>query len=57
MKKRIGISIWQLQHHFGDKEALRIAKQIGADSVDFSRKAASAIIEIRTPFMPKGKRL
>lgn len=36
MKKRIGISIWQLQHHFGDKEALRIAKQIGADSVDFS---------------------
>ncbi|MBQ6826194.1 MAG: sugar phosphate isomerase/epimerase [Clostridia bacterium] len=36
MKKRIGISIWQFQHKFGDKEALRIAKQIGADSVDFS---------------------
>ena len=36
MNKRIGISIWQLQHQFGDKEALRIAKQIGADSVDFS---------------------
>lgn len=36
MKKRIGISIWQLQHRFGDKEAMRIAKQIGADSFHFS---------------------
>lgn len=34
--KKISISIGSLQSSYGDKEALRIAKEIGADGVDFS---------------------
>ncbi len=34
--KKVGISIGQLQHEYGDKRALEIAAQIGADSVDFA---------------------
>lgn len=36
MNKKIGISIGGLQGRFGDREALAIAKRIGADAVDFS---------------------
>ncbi len=36
MKKLVGISTFVLQNKFGDREALRIARQIGADAVDFS---------------------
>lgn len=32
---KIGLSIGALQARYGDKEALRIAKEIGADAVDF----------------------
>lgn len=35
MEKKISISIGQLQRKYGDKEALKIAKEIGADAVDF----------------------
>lgn len=34
--KKISISIGRLQDVYGDKEALRIAKEIGADAVDFN---------------------
>lgn len=34
--KKIGISIWGLQEKYGDFEALKIAKDIGADAVDFA---------------------
>lgn len=34
-KRKISIAIGRLQGMFGDKEALRIAKEIGADAVDF----------------------
>ena len=34
--KQISIAIEQLQLKYGDEEALRIAKRIGADAVDFS---------------------
>ena len=34
--KKIGISIFNLQRMYGDKRALEIAKEIGADAVDFS---------------------
>ena len=34
--KKVSISILALQEKYGDKEALRIAKEIGADAVDFS---------------------
>ncbi len=36
MNKEIGISIGQLQRLYGDKRALEIAAEIGADSVDFA---------------------
>ncbi len=36
MKRKIGIAIGSFQYKFGDKEALRISKSIGADSVDFT---------------------
>lgn len=38
MKKdiRIGLSTYALQRHYGDKEAIRIAKDCGADAIDFS---------------------
>ncbi len=36
MKRKIGISIGALQTVYGDKEALRISKEVGADSVDFT---------------------
>lgn len=47
MKRMVGISLGNLQSKFGDEEALRIAKSIGADAVDFNvhghdyRKASS----------------
>lgn len=34
--KKIGISTWNLQEKYGDFEALKIAKEIGADAVDFA---------------------
>lgn len=34
--KRVGISIFNLQEQFGDFRAIEIAKEIGADCVDFS---------------------
>ncbi len=36
MKRKVGISTHFLQTKFGDAEALKIAKSIGADAVDFS---------------------
>ena len=33
--KKIGISTYQLQRKYGDLKALEIAKDIGADAVDF----------------------
>lgn len=36
MKRLVGISIDVLQKKYGDREALKIAKSIGADAVDFS---------------------
>ena len=33
--KRIGLSLSNLQNMYGDKRALEIAKQVGADAVDF----------------------
>lgn len=33
---KISLSTWQLQERYGDKETLRIAKEIGADAIDFS---------------------
>lgn len=36
MKRLVGISIVNLQSKYGDEKALRIAKEIGADAVDFS---------------------
>ena len=35
MKKKIGISLFNLQSLYGDIRALEIAKEIGADAVDF----------------------
>ena len=41
MRKRlIGISIGAIQRKYGDREALRIAKEIGADAVDFDLDGA-----------------
>lgn len=34
-KRKIGIAVGKFQEMFGDKEALRFAKEIGADAVDF----------------------
>ena len=36
MERKVGISIFALQSAYGDKRALEIAKEIGADAVDFS---------------------
>ncbi len=36
MKKLVGISTFILQKWFGDKRALEIAKEVGADAVDFT---------------------
>lgn len=36
MGKKVSISTGQIQKMYGDKEALRIAKEIGADAIDFS---------------------
>ncbi len=36
MKRLVGISIGGLQHKYGDKQAIKIAADIGADSVDFT---------------------
>lgn len=36
MERKVGISIVRLQNVYGDKRALEIAKEIGADAVDFS---------------------
>lgn len=35
-KKKIGISIGILQMIYGDRRALELAAEIGADSVDFA---------------------
>ena len=34
--RKVSISIGLFQNKFGDEEALRIAKRIGADAVDFN---------------------
>lgn len=36
MKRKIGISLFGLQAIYGDERALEIAKEVGADAVDFS---------------------
>ncbi len=36
MGRKVGISTWELQKKYGDKRALEIAKEIGADAVDFN---------------------
>ena len=36
MKRKVGLSIVRLQNVYGDKRALEIAKEIGADAVDFN---------------------
>lgn len=36
MKRKISLSIFNLQSMFGDRRALEIAKEIGADAVDFN---------------------
>lgn len=36
MKRLVGISVCGLQHKYGDKEAIKTAADIGADSVDFT---------------------
>ena len=36
MKRLVGISVCSLQEKYGDRRALEIASEIGADSVDFS---------------------
>ena len=36
MKKKIGLSIFTLQGLYGNKKALEIAKNVGADAVDFN---------------------
>lgn len=45
MKKLIGISIFNLQRLYGDFKALEIAKEIGADAVDFSLDSQSCLNE------------
>ena len=41
MKRKIGISLYNLQRLYGDKRAIEIAKEIGADAVDFMTDAQS----------------
>ena len=36
MKRRVSLSTGYYQYHYGDERALEIAKEIGADAVDFS---------------------
>ena len=36
MKRMIGLSIGDLQEQYGDARALEIAREIGADAVDFN---------------------
>ena len=36
MKHKVSISIGELQEQYGDREALRLAKEMGADAVDFN---------------------
>ena len=36
MKRKVSISIGELQEQYGDREALRLAKEMGADAVDFN---------------------
>jgi hypothetical protein len=40
MEKRISLSTGRLQRLYGDREALTIAKRIGADAVDFDTQAS-----------------
>lgn len=47
MKRLVGISTTNLQAKFGDAEALRIAKSVGADAVDFNTSAYS--LDYRKP--------
>ena len=43
MKKLVGISTFTLQSLYGDFKALEIAKEIGADAVDFSLDTYSVL--------------
>lgn len=36
MKRRIGLAIFQLQTKYGDKRAIEIAAELGADTIDFN---------------------
>ena len=36
MKRRVSLSTGYYQYHYGDERALEIAKEIGADAIDFS---------------------
>ena len=48
---KIGISTFCMQSYYGDKEALRVAKECGADAVDFSL----GIEDYRNPKSPYSK--
>ena len=43
MRKSIGLSTFNLQNIYGDKRALEIAKEIGADAVDFDLSSNNVI--------------
>lgn len=40
MEKRISLSTGRLHRLYGDKEALTIAKRVGADAIDFDTQAS-----------------
>lgn len=46
---KIGLSILPLQIRYGDREALRIAKEIGADAVDFGLENFGGRYDYRNP--------
>ena len=36
MERKVSLSIFNFQYHYGDMRALEIAKEIGCDAVDFN---------------------
>ena len=57
MKRLVGISIGGLQRFYGDKRALEIAADVGADSVDFSVEFDFNDYRKKTHFIQKAKML
>jgi len=49
MSKKISIATGQIQKKYGDKEAIRIAKEIGADAIDFSLDDFSGRLDVGNP--------